>query len=349
MDIQDLVRKNILELVPYSAARYEFSGTEATLLDANENPYRGTYNRYPDPWQRKLKENLGRIKGVKSENIFMGNGADEAIDLLIRAFCEPGADTILVNDPTYSMYKVSAQINNNLTIKVPLNSDFSLNSQEVLDAVDTNTKLIFLCSPVNPSGNLLDKNSIIEILKSFHGLVIIDEAYIDFTKDEGFLPALSDYDNLVVVQTFSKAWALAGIRVGMAFANTEIISILNKIKPPYNVSGPAQELALEATHDYSQFDKMVEDILLQRDMLNEFLRNYSLCEKVYPTQANFILAKFKESKPIYEYLKKGAVIVRDRSFETHCENCLRITIGTEEEMESLINLFRNYEKEATVY
>ena len=349
MNIKDLVRQNIRELVPYSAARYEFSGKEAILLDANENPYNGTYNRYPDPWQQKLKESLGKIRDVKARNIFIGNGADEVIDLLIRAFCEPGIDTILVNDPTYEMYNVCAQINNNQTIKVSLNPDFSLNVDAVLKVVDKSTKLIFLCSPVNPSGNLLDRSTITEILSSFPGLVVIDEAYIDFTEDEGFIPLLEEFENLVVVQTFSKAWALAGIRVGMAFAHQEIISILNKIKPPYNVGGLAQDLALKATLDVSAFDKMVKSILEQRKALAEFLKNFSHCTEVFPSHANFILAKFDNSKPIYDYLKQAMVIVRDRSFERHCENCLRITIGTKEENETLISLLKNYEKKDPIH
>ena len=349
LEIQSLVRKNIIELTPYSAARYEFSGKDAILLDANENPHRSEFNRYPDPWQMKLKEEISLIKGLGLENIFVGNGADEAIDLLIRAFCEPGIDNILVNDPTYSMYKVSAQINGTLTKHAKLNPDFSLNEANINEATDQNTKIIFLCSPVNPSGNLLDKATILRILESFQGLVVIDEAYIDFCEDPGFIPELHNHNNLVVVQTFSKAWALAGIRVGMAFGNAEIISILNKIKPPYNVSGPAQELAINALKDQGKFEQMVGNILEQRNILENFLEEYTICEKVYPSEANFILAKFRNSNALYEYLKHGSVIVRDRSFETNCDNCLRITIGTKDEVSELITLFRNYEEETAVY
>lgn len=349
MNIQQLVRSNIRDLVPYSAARYEFDGSDAILLDANENPYRGNHNRYPDPWQRDLKVRIGKERGLALEKIFIGNGADEAIDLLIRAFCEPGQDSILVNDPTYSMYRVSANINGNRTIKVPLNADFSLDPVSVLSAVEPTTKLIFLCSPANPTGNLLNKESIKDIIKTFQGIVIIDEAYIDFADDEGFIPMLNTYDNLIVVQTFSKAWALAGIRVGMAFGNPEIINILNKIKPPYNVSGPAQKLALEAFQDKEKFDWMVNNILTQKVILEDFLKKFSLCQKVFPSDSNFVLVRFKDSANIYKHLKKELVIVRDRSFETHCEDCLRITIGTKEEIEKLIELLVNYEKEITVH
>jgi histidinol-phosphate aminotransferase len=336
IQLQELVRKNILNLKPYSSARDEFQGVADVYLDANENPYPSPYNRYPDPLQRQVKEKLATVKKIPAANIFLGNGSDEAIDLLIRAFCEPYQDEILITDPTYGMYAVCADINAVAIRKVKLTSGFDLDLDAVQKNINTKTKLIFLCSPNNPTGNLLGADKILSLLQGFKGLVVVDEAYIDFTGSDGFAPMLSSFPNLVILQTFSKAWGLAGLRLGMCFASVEIISILNKIKYPYNVSVRTQEIALEALSEEQKKNHWVDEILRERDSLKASLLKLKTVYKVFPSDANFILVQVADAPAAYQYLMDKGIIVRDRSKVSLCENCLRITIGTPSENQKLL-------------
>ena len=330
------VRKNILEMKPYSSARDEFKGEAEIFLDANENPYPSPYNRYPDPLQWKVKGALAPIKNVRPEQIFLGNGSDEAIDLIIRAFCEPYRDSIAITDPTYGMYAVCAEVNAVSVIKVELTKEFDLDVDALFDSLAQNTKAIFLCSPNNPTGNLLNRESILKVLDRFHGIVVIDEAYIDFTSSESFTSYLPTYQNLIVLQTFSKAWGLAGLRLGMAFSSDKIIEVLNKIKYPYNVNIQTQEIALKTLLASDKKDKGVKEILEQRKRLKEELMQLSITEEVYPSDANFLLVKMKDAPGTYRYLMDRKIIIRDRSKVTLCKNCVRITVGTPLENESLI-------------
>jgi histidinol-phosphate aminotransferase len=334
-DFNSLVRKNILDLKPYSSARDEFKGEAEIFLDANENPYPSPYNRYPDPLQMKVKERLSRIKGISPSQIFLGNGSDEAIDLLIRAFCEPYQDAILVTDPTYGMYQVCADVNAVNTKRVNLTTEYDLDVGAIIDSVDATTKIVFLCSPNNPSGNVMSRSSVFEVLENFSGLVVIDEAYIDFSKEQSFSNELSHYPNLVILQTFSKAWGLAGLRLGMCFASTAIVNTLNKIKYPYNVNIKTQELALEALDKENQKNQWVEEILLQRALLAKELLSVKRVIKIYPSDANFLLVKVDNAPDIYKKLMAMGIIVRDRSKVILCDNCLRITIGTPDENKKL--------------
>lgn len=336
MNLTQLLRPTILALKPYTSARDEFSGVADVYLDANENPYPTAFNRYPDPLQQKLKSRIAEIKNVKSENIFLGNGSDEPIDLLVRACCEPGRDSIALADPTYGMYEVCATINNVTIKRVNLRTDFTLDAEAVLNQCDESTKLIFVCSPNNPTGNLQPLQEIEKLLSNFSGLVIVDEAYIDFASTPGFLPILSRYSNLVVLQTFSKAWGLAGLRLGMCFASKEIISILNKIKYPYNISSATQSLALEALQNTTKKDKEVAEIITQRLWLTNALTTLPGVSKVYPSDANFVLVAVNNARDIYEKLVAKKIIVRDRSSVVLCQGCLRITVGTPEENKKLI-------------
>lgn len=340
-DVLKWVRKNILDMKPYSSARDEFKGEAEIFLDANESPYPSAYNRYPDPLQWKVKEALAPLKKVRPEQIFLGNGSDEAIDLVIRAFCEPYRDSILITDPTYGMYAVCAEVNAVPVIKVGLTKDFDLDTNAIFAALTPNTKVIFLCSPNNPTGNLLGTQSILKILEQFEGLVVIDEAYIDFTSGESFIQYLPAFQNLIVLQTFSKAWGLAGLRLGMAFASNEIIGILNKIKYPYNVNVQTQEIALKALASVDKKDKAVKEIIEQRSRLKEELLKLSITERVYPSDGNFLLVKMKDAHGTYRYLMDRKIIIRDRSKVTLCKNCVRITIGTPQENESLIAALKN--------
>ena len=335
-DVSKWVRKNILDLKPYSSARDEFKGEAEIFLDANENPYPSLYNRYPDPLQWKVKEALAIIKGVNPEQIFLGNGSDEAIDLIIRAFCEPYQNSVLITDPTYGMYAVSADVNAVPVIKVELTKQFDIDIDALLAAVTTECKVIFLCSPNNPTGNLLSVSSIEKILNEFDGIVVIDEAYIDFTPSESFIKYLPDYPNLVVLQTFSKAWGLAGLRLGMAFASPEIISILNKIKYPYNVNIQTQEIALKALQAEEKKNKAVAEIIERREKLRKNLLMLPITRNVYPSDANFLLVKMTDAPAVYRYLMDRKIIIRDRSRVTLCKDCVRITVGTPEENENLI-------------
>lgn len=337
VDINSLVRKNILKLKPYSSARDEFQGNASVFLDANENPYPSPYNRYPDPHQLELKRKIAEIKGVDAEQIFLGNGSDEPIDLLIRAFCEPGVDNVLIPQPTYGMYSVSAEINAVEIKTVKLTAEFDIDLVFTEEAWNEKTKLLFLCSPNNPSGNLLSKDKIESLLRKFKGLVIVDEAYIDFTDYTGFLPLLTQYNNLVVLQTLSKAWGLAGIRLGMCFSNVEVIKVLNKIKPPYNINILTQTVALESIREIQQKENWVKEIKIQRELLRNELAKIKMVEKVYPSDANFLLTKMKNAKATYDLLVAKGIITRDRSNVILCNNCLRITVGTPEENRVLLD------------
>ncbi|MEO5603926.1 MAG: histidinol-phosphate transaminase [Cyclobacteriaceae bacterium] len=340
IDIHTLVRKNIISMKPYSSARDDFKGSAEIFLDANENPYPSPYNRYPDPLQWKVKEKLAEIKGIKPGQIFLGNGSDEPIDLIIRAFCEPHQDSILITEPTYGMYKVCAEVNAVNVQQALLTPEFDLDLEAFPNTFDSTTKVIFLCSPNNPTGNLLKRETIIEVLKRFYGLVVIDEAYIDFSRSKSFIQQLKKYSNLVVLQTFSKAWGLAGLRLGMCFASEDIISILNKIKYPYNVNGRTQELALDALENAYRKDIWVDEILKEREALIKALRGLPIVEKIFPTDANFILVRVKDATGTYQYLMNQGIIVRDRSKVNLCYNSIRITVGTPEENKKLIEALR---------
>lgn len=340
MNLQSLVRPNIWNLKPYSSARNEFKGEASVFLDANENPLRETYNRYPDPLQWKLKEKIGKIKGIDPTHIFLGNGSDEPIDLVFRIFCEPGKDNVVAMDPTYGMYQVCADINNVEYRKVPLNEDFSLNADQILIATDEQTKIVFLCSPNNPCGNLLDNKDIIYLLEAFKGIVVLDEAYIDFAAEATFLHELEKYPNLIILQTFSKAWGLAAVRLGMAFASAEIIALFNKVKYPYNINVLTQEFVYKALDEVAQKDNWVAEILKGRAYLLDELSKIPLVEKIYPTDANFILVKVGDALAIYNQLAAKGIIVRNRNNITMCGGCLRITVGTEEENKTFIDALK---------
>lgn len=336
MNIDNLLRKNIKTLQPYSSARDEYTGEAMVFLDANENPFNYPYNRYPDPLQRKLKEKIARLKGVIPEQIFLGNGSDEPIDLLIRAFCEPGEDALAIIEPTYGMYQVAAGINNANVKKISLTESFELDARELLKNTDEKTKLVFLCSPNNPTGNCLDKNAVQEVIQNFPGIVVLDEAYIDFAPGKSLLPQLKEFPNLVILQTFSKAWGMAGIRLGMAFASPEIISVFNKIKYPYNLNILTQQKALELIENKKQTEKWIKLLIAEREKMTKLLKDFPFVEHIYPSDANFILVKMHDARGVYEYLKEKGVIVRDRSKVHLCAESLRITIGTSEENGQLL-------------
>jgi histidinol-phosphate aminotransferase len=321
---------------PYASARDEFKGEADVYLDANENPYPTSYNRYPDPLQWKVKEKLAVLKGVKPTQIFLGNGSDEPIDLLMRAFCEPNQDSILITEPTYGMYAVCAEVNAVNIQQVLLTPDFDIDLDAFPKTFDASTKIIFLCSPNNPTGNVLSHDKIIQVLKRFYGIVVIDEAYIDFSKGKSFVQELAKYSNLVVLQTFSKAWGLAGLRLGMAFASEEIIHILNKIKYPYNINTQTQRIIADALDNNSQKETWVEEIVAEREKLAKALKKISIVDKVYPSDANFLLVRVKDAHQTYTHLTDQKIIVRDRSKVTLCYNSLRITVGTAQENERLI-------------
>jgi histidinol-phosphate aminotransferase len=345
-DLNSLVRENIRKLKPYSSARSEFSGVAQVFLDANENAYGSPltkwYNRYPDPLQWELKRKISTIKNIAAENILLGNGSDECIDLLIRAFCDPLKDNIIICPPTYGMYEVYAHINDVTVKEVPLHPNFQLNLEGLENAIDGNTKLIFFCSPNNPTGNSMEREDIEMVLNNFDGIVVIDEAYINYSRHRSFAAELKDYPNLVVMQTFSKAWGLAALRLGMNFASTEIIDILNKIKPPYNINQATQELALKALDHLCDVNTMIKDTVEEREELVKNLLQLPLIQKVFPSDANFVLAKMTDATAIYNYLKEKGIIVRNRSNVILCEDCLRITVGTSKENEQLISALKNY-------
>lgn len=350
-DLDKITRENIKKLVPYSSARDEYKGKEGIFLDANENslgaPVQSdkaiALNRYPDPMQIDVKEKISKIKGLPIENIFLGNGSDEAIDILFRAFCDPGKDNIIICPPTYGMYEVSANINDVAVKKIPLTKEeFQLDTDNVIKAIDQNTKLIFICCPNNPTGNSVAWSSIKKILDSFNGIVVVDEAYINFASYRSLIPELLNYPNLVILQTLSKAWGLAGLRIGMAFASEPIIDIFNKIKPPYNINVASQKYALEALDNIDKVNSWIKEIVAEREKLRTALSTLPFVEKIYPSEANFLLVKVKDASKTYHFLESKQIIVRNRSTVTLCEGCLRITIGTVKENETLIKELKEF-------
>lgn len=343
MSIQHLVRENIRSLVPYSSARSEFKGQASVFLDANESPYSTGYNRYPDPLQWKLKDKIAEREEVQADQIFLGNGSDEAIDLLIRIFCKPGYDHIITLPPTYGMYQVSAAISAVGIQEVLLDQAYQPRVETILEIANANSKLLFLCSPNNPTGNSFSLDKIEKLAASFPGITVVDEAYIDFAAQESTVSLLSSCPRLVVMKTFSKAWGLAGIRLGMAFASPEIIELFNKVKPPYNINQLTQDAALAALQDEAKVKEQVGKILKERLLMKENLKTLDYTEQVYPSDANFILVKMKNPVGIYRYLVEQGIIVRDRSKVALCDGCLRITIGTSEENKQLYKTLLTYQ------
>ncbi len=342
-DLKKIARNHLHELTPYSTARDDYQGVASSYLDANENPFNTGYNRYPDPSQQALKNLIAKIKVVDPENIILGNGSDEIVDWLMRAFCNPG-DNIVVPQPTYGMYTVSAAINNVVVKAPPLNKSFDLDLNLITDNIDRNTKLIFICSPNNPTGNLLSEAGIISLLQSFNGLVVLDEAYIDFSETDGFLGMLKCYPNLFILQTFSKAWGLAGLRLGSGFASREIIDLLKKIKPPYNISTMTQEFAIQALSNENQKTIWVRTIVEERIKLEAALKQLKMVKKVHPSDSNFLLVELSDAQACYRYLLDKGIIVRDRSTMANCSNCLRVTVGAPSENSLLTNALKGYEK-----
>lgn len=343
MDISKLIRKNILNMTPYSSARDEFDHVAEVYLDANENPFENGYNRYPDPYQVAVKSRLSEIKNVSTENILLGNGSDEVLDLIYRAFCEPGVDNVISHNPSYGMYPVLSEVNNVPLRKVNLEEGFQLNAQAMIEASDANTKLFFICSPNNPSGNLLIKQEIKKLLDLQKGLVVIDEAYIDFAAADSWLAELSNYPNLIVCQTLSKAWGLAGLRVGMCFASKEIIQVLNAIKPPYNVNELSQQAALKALNEEEKFKANLKIILDEKTKMEQALDELPCVLQRFPSDANFVLVRVPDAKGLYNYLMEKQIIVRNRSKEYLCDNCLRLTVGTPEENGRLLDGLTSYQ------
>jgi histidinol-phosphate aminotransferase len=345
-ELNNILRENIKNLTPYSSARDEYTGEASVFLDANENAYGSpletAYNRYPDPLQYQVKLKLSQIKGVPPRNIFLGNGSDEAIDILFRSFCNPGVDNVIIVPPTYGMYQVSANINDVEAKKVLLTEEYQLDLEGIAEAIDKNTKLIFICSPNNPTGNSINRDDIETLLANFNGLIVIDEAYINFSRQKTFIQELTEYANLVVLQTLSKAWGLAGLRVGMAFASEEIIEVMNKVKPPYNVNEASQQLALQALNNVSLVNLWIKETLEERDGLVLALKEFDFVLDIYPSDANFILVKTTNAKAIYDFLVQHGIIIRDRSKVELCEGCLRITIGTPDENKTLLSTLHNF-------
>lgn len=342
-DINAITRKNVRELKPYNTARDDFKGVASVYLDANENPFPTEYNRYPDPKQNALKNEISKLKQIDPLQIILGNGSDEIIDLLIRAFCEPGIDNVIIPQPTYGMYSVCAAINN-VEVRLPnLSLDFDLDIQNINAYIDDKSKIIFLCSPNNPSGNLLEQDKIKSLLQSFTGIVVLDEAYIDFADNDGWLTSLIDYPNLFLLQTFSKVWGLAGLRLGVGFGSKEIIQILHKIKPPYNINSITQNIALAAVKEGNSTMEWLDTLKNERKILEGLLKQFSFVEKVYPSQTNFLLVKMINAKACHQHLLTKGIIVRDRSSAIHCDNCLRITVGTPNENKELINTLNDFQ------
>ena len=345
-DINNIVRSNIRNLKPYSSARDEFHGQAAVFLDANENsfgsPLPAAYNRYPDPLQQALKEKISTVKGLPAANIFLGNGSDEAIDILFRIFCEPGKDNVIICPPTYGMYEVSANINDVAIRKVPLLHNFEPNVEGILESVDVNSKLLFLCSPNNPTGNSFHADDIELLIAKFPGIVVLDEAYINYSRQPSLIRLLTEYANLVILQTFSKAWGLAALRLGMAFASVNIIDYMNKVKPPYNINQSTQQLVLQALDNIAWVNEHIRQTVQLRNQLEQALKPLAITQKIYPSDANFLLVRVSEAKKIYDSLIGKGIVVRDRSKVTLCEGCLRITIGTEEENRLLIETLKQF-------
>ncbi len=361
-NLDNLVRENIKKMTAYSSARHEFSGNASIFLDANENSFGSPivlpsphhcepgearegsgvrFNRYPDPLQLEVKDKLSKIKGVPPQNIFLGNGSDEVIDLLYRIFCEPGRDNVLIFPPTYGMYEVCAEMNNVKVKKVNLTDSFQLDIEKIENAIDAYTKLVFVCSPNNPTGNSINRTDIGVILNNFDGIVVIDEAYINYARQKTLIAELTEYPNLVVMQTVSKAWGLAGLRLGMAFAATPIIELMNKVKYPYNINTATQILALEALENIDWVNEHIATTVVEREKLKNELLQIPVTENVFPSDANFLLVKMKNARDIYEKLCEKGIIVRDRSKIVLCDDCLRITIGTPNENNQLAQELRN--------
>lgn len=339
--IESLVRANIAALSPYSTARDEYQGELGVFLDANESPYENGYNRYPDPHQKSLKARLSEIKGVEAKNIFVGNGSDEAIDLMFRVFCEPAQDNAVAIAPSYGMYKVSAAINNIEMREVQLGEDFSLPVDALLGACDQNTKLMFICSPNNPTGNSFPRKDILRLAEEFEGMLVVDEAYIDFAEAESLKSEIERYPNIVVLQTMSKAWAMAGLRLGLALADSRVVEIMSQVKYPYNINKAALQIVEQLLEE--PIDDKVKEIVEQRGVVAERLAAMPFVSKVYPSDANFVLARVDDADAIYEYLIADGIIVRNRNRVRGCEGCLRITIGTKQENEKLIQSLERYE------
>lgn len=341
--LKELCRENIWNLAPYSCARTEFAGRTARIfLDANENPYNHPYNRYPDPLQIEVKEQVSKVKGVDIDKIFLGNGSDEAIDLVYRIFCRPSLDNVVAIAPTYGMYEVCADVNDVEYRSVLLDENFQISADKLLEACDANTKVIWICSPNNPTGNHINRECIVEVLQKFEGIVVVDEAYSDFSSERAFRTVIDRFPNLVVLNTMSKAWGCAALRLGMAFASKEIIDIFNKVKYPYNVNLLTQQHALEILKDPYQVDEWVKNILQERGKMVSAFLDLPICEKVYPTDANFFLAKMTDAQAIYDYLVAQGIIVRNRNKVQLCGNCLRITIGKKSENIELLAALRQY-------
>jgi histidinol-phosphate aminotransferase len=341
INVDKLVRKNIRELTPYSSARDEFESSDGIFLDANENPF-GDLNRYPDPYQKRLKVEISKLKDVPVENIFLGNGSDEIIDLAYRIFCEPGKDKACIFTPTYGMYKVSAEINNIGLIEISIKEDFQIPVDDFLDiSKKKNIKLVFICSPNNPTGNAIKKTDIERLVQEFKGIVLIDEAYMDFCDSGSNLPLIEKYNNVLVMRTFSKAWGMAGARVGMTFANPEILNYFNRVKPPYNVSTLNQQAMLEKLKNKNAYEREVRTILSEKKKIISELGGMKIVEKLFPSDANFLLVRFKDAKTIYQKLVNEGIIVRDRT--SAVEGCLRITIGTPDENQKLIETLKQIE------
>ena len=341
--LQQLIRPNILALAPYSSARNEYAGHEAhVFLDANENPYGAPMNRYPDPLQRELKERIAQTKGVPADGIFLGNGSDEAIDLLYRCFCQPGIDNVVAIEPTYGMYRVCADINDVEYRTVLLDEQFQIKAEELLDACDKHTKLIWICSPNNPTGNSIQRDEMLKVIEGFDGLVVVDEAYSDFARQQPLRMELAKHPNLVVLNTMSKAWASAAIRLGMAFASSDIIDVFNKVKYPYNVNLLTQQQAMKILDAKADVERQLQLIMQQRSQVMTAFRQLPICQQVYPTDANFFLARVTDAQAIYNYLVRCGIIVRNRTRVQLCHNCLRITIGTRSENDELLGALRQY-------
>lgn len=340
-ELSKIIRPNIWKLKPYSCARDEFKGEASVYLDANENPYNNPFNRYPDPLQLKVKEQIKKIKGISKKNIFLGNGSDEAIDLVYRIFCEPKEDNVIAIAPTYGMYGVCADINNVQYKSIELDDNFQFSADTLLKKVNEKTRVIWLCSPNNPTGNALNGSEIEKLLKSFNGIVVVDEAYIDFSSQPSWAKRLKEFPNLIVLQTLSKAWASAGIRLGMAFASENIIALFNKVKYPYNVNILTQKQALNILTNKSEVDLWIKTILEERSKLICELQKLAIVEKIYPTDANFILVKVQNANKTYNHLVSKGIIVRNRNTVILCDNCLRITVGTPEENKTLLKELKN--------
>ena len=364
--LDNLIRENIKNLKPYSSARHEFTGKASVFLDANENAFGSplpsafgvpeqsernersslgvrSYNRYPDPLQWQLKFQLARIKGVPAENIFIGNGSDEVIDLAYRIFCDPQKDNVIICPPTYGMYQVSANINDVAIKKINLTTDFQLDVEGILNATDSNTKLLFICSPNNPTGNNMNRGDVEMLLNNFRGIIIIDEAYINYSKQKTFIQELTEYPNLIVMQTLSKAWGLAALRLGLCFASMDIIDIFNRVKPPYNINEASQQLALEALQNTQLVNDWIKSVVHQKEALVNGLHKLAFVKTIYPTDANFLLVKVTDADGLYQYLANNEIVVRNRTKEILCDNCLRITIGTPAENEKLLSTLKKYQ------